>query len=105
MANTVCIVHGAWRRPACSVRAATIRFSRTVRLLKTRRPCGTSATPRAAISSGGSRGTAARRQQPDADIHAGRFAGAVAPKEPEQAAFAQFERHLLQHMAVAVIGV
>ena len=59
MAKTVCSVHGAWRRPACSVRAATIRFSRTVRLLNTRRPCGTSATPRAAISSGGSRVTAA----------------------------------------------
>ena len=34
------------------LRAATLRFSRTVRLRKTRRPCGTSATPQAAIASG-----------------------------------------------------
>src|SRR5260370_359295 len=40
-------------------RAATTRFSRTVRLLKMRRPCGTKATPRAAISSGAKRVTAA----------------------------------------------
>src|SRR5262249_18467693 len=49
-ADTVSKVHGAGlprrRRPA------TTRFSRTVRLLKTRRPCGTSATPWAAIASG-----------------------------------------------------
>ena len=46
------------RLPGSGLRAATIRFSRTVRLLKMRRPCGTSATPRAAICSGASRVTA-----------------------------------------------
>ena len=55
MPNTVSVVHGAWRLPGPGGRAATIRFSRTVRLLKMRRPCGTSAMPRAAIASGGSR--------------------------------------------------
>ena len=59
MANTVCAVHGACRAAALTPRAATIRFSRTVRLLKIRRPCGTSATPRDEITSGGSRVTAA----------------------------------------------
>ena len=52
-ANTVSTVHGACLPPSSGLRAATIRFSRTVRLLKMRRPCGTSATPRAAIVSGG----------------------------------------------------
>ena len=47
----------------------------------------------------------ARRQQTHRDIHAGRFAGAVAPQQAEQPAFAERERHLVQHMAVAVIGV
>ena len=47
------------RGPTCvlpatiGLRAATLRFSRTVRLRNTRRPCGTSATPQAAIASGG----------------------------------------------------
>ena len=104
--------HGGGRR--ARARAATLRFSRTVRLLNTRRPCGTSATPRAAIGSGGSARhrraehfdrAAAWRQQPDGDVHAGRLAGAVAAEQPEQAALAEFERHPLQHMAVAVIGV
>src|SRR5437588_416516 len=40
MAKTVSAVQGACCAPAKPLRAATIRFSRTVRLLKTRRPCG-----------------------------------------------------------------
>ena len=89
MPNTVSMVQGACRLPASGFRAATTRFSRTDRLLKMRRPCGTSATPRAAICSGGSLVTAvpntstaprARRQQPDRDVHAGRLAGAVAAR-------------------------
>ena len=59
MPNTVSMVQGACRLPASGLRAATTRFSRTDRLLKMRRPCGTSATPRAAICSGGSLVTAA----------------------------------------------
>src|SRR6185312_7948839 len=51
MLKTVSSVHGACL-PLSGLRAATLRFSRTVRLLKTRRPCGTSATPRAATISG-----------------------------------------------------
>ena len=114
MPNTVSVVHGAWRLPGPGGRAATIRFSRTVRLLKMRRPCGTSAMPRAAIASGGRRvmsapntstRAAARRQQADHDIHAGRLAGAVAAEQPEQAAFAERERHLLEDVAVPVEGV
>jgi hypothetical protein len=58
MPNTVSIVHGACALPASGLRAATIRFSRTVRLLKMRRPCGTRATPLAAIRSGGNPPTA-----------------------------------------------
>src|SRR5450756_821264 len=53
MPNTVSVVQGACRLPASGRRAATTRFSRTVRLLKMWRPCGTRATPRAAIDSGG----------------------------------------------------
>jgi len=37
-------VHG-FGRPAGARRSATARFSRTVRLRKMRRPCGTRATP------------------------------------------------------------
>ena len=89
IANTVSAVHGACLLPASGLRAATMRFSRTVRLLKMRRPCGTSATPRAATISGDSPVTgvaehrnlaAARRQQAHGDVHAGRFAGAVAAR-------------------------
>ena len=46
-------------RRACARRRS--RFSRTVRLLKMRRPCGTSATPCAAIISGDKPGHRARR--------------------------------------------
>jgi len=52
IANTVSAVHGACLLPASGLRAATMRFSRTVKLLKMRRPCGTNATPAAATSSG-----------------------------------------------------
>src|SRR6185436_17772387 len=44
-------VHSIGKSP-CGFRPATARFSRTVRLRKTRRPCGTSATPSAAMASG-----------------------------------------------------
>ena len=44
-------VHGIGTSP-WGLRPATARFSRTVRLRNTRRPCGTSATPRAAMASG-----------------------------------------------------
>src|SRR5262245_61554153 len=48
---TVSSVHSfGW--PARGARAATARFSRTVRLLNTRRPWGTRATPWAAMTSG-----------------------------------------------------
>ena len=55
MSNTVSMVQNALA--PLGVRAATPKFSRTVRLLNTRRPCGTSATPCAAIRSGGRRAT------------------------------------------------
>src|SRR5213083_579052 len=50
-ADTVSSVHSIGRSPR-GRRPATARFSRTVRLRKTRRPWGTSATPWAAIASG-----------------------------------------------------
>ena len=50
-AETVSSVHSIGKSPR-GLRPATARFSRTVRLRKTRRPCGTSATPRAAMASG-----------------------------------------------------
>src|ERR1035437_6409198 len=53
MPNPVSVVQGACRLPASGRRAATTRCARTVRLLKMWRPCGTRATPRAAIDSGG----------------------------------------------------
>ena len=114
MPNTVSMVQGACRLPASGLRAATIRFSRTDRLLKMRRPCGTSATPRAAICSGGSRVTGVAEHL-DRAVRGGSsptvtfmqvdLAGAVAAEQPEQPAFAERERHLLQHVAVAVEGV
>ena len=79
-----------------------------------RRPCGTSATPRAAIISGDRPVTAspntvdlavARRQQAHGDVHAGGLAGAVAAEQAEHARLAELERHVVQHVAVAVIGV
>ena len=48
---------------------------------------------------------AARRQQAHGDVHAGRFAGAVAAEQAEHARLAELERDVLQHVAVAVIGV
>ena len=48
---------------------------------------------------------AARRQQAHGDVHAGRLAGAVAAEQPEHAGLMQLERDVLQHVAVAVIGV
>ena len=79
-----------------------------------RRPCGTSATPRAAIASGARPVTssptnsdlaAARRQQSQRNIHGGGLAGSVAAEQPQQPRLAQRERDAMQNMAVAVIGV
>ena len=46
-----------------------------------------------------------RRQQADGNIHAGGLAGAIAADQTEHATFAGGERHLLQHVAVAIVGV
>ena len=115
MSNTRSMVHGACLLPASGLRAATSRFSRTVRLLKMRRPCGTSATPRAAIASGGTAGDVVAEHRrprrarggskPTATFMQVDLAGAVAAEQPEQAAFAERERDAMQHMAVAVEGV
>ena len=112
-AQTESSVH-AVAAPARGLRPATTRFSRTVRLRKIRRPCGTRATPCAAIASGARPVTSrpktatrprAGRQQPDGHAHRGGLARAVAAEQPEEAALAEPERHAVQDVAVAVEGV
>ena len=79
-----------------------------------RRPCGTSATPRARSLRAQGRATgspntsivaAARRQQAHGDVMQVDLAGAVAAEQAEQARLAERERHVVQHVAVAVEGV
>jgi hypothetical protein len=91
-----------------------MRFSRTVRLLKIRRPCGTSATPRAAIISGGSRVTGAPNtstlparggNSPTLTFMQVDLPAPLRPSRPSRRPSPSAKRHLLQHMAVAVIGI
>ena len=96
-------------------RAATVRFSRTVRLLKMRRPCGTSADARAATSSGAAPGrprspkTRPRRARggtsPTATFMQVDLPAPLRPSRPEQPALVEPQRDAVQHMAVAVEGV
>src|SRR6185437_9919856 len=44
----------------------------------------------------------ARMQQPDGDVEAGGFAGAVAAEQAEHARFAKLERYVLEDMTVPV---
>ena len=48
---------------------------------------------------------AACGQQADGNVQAGRFTRSVAAEQPEQPAFAERKRDLLQYMAVAVISL
>ena len=88
-------------RPSRSARRDQ-RFSRTVRLLNMRRPCGTSATPRAAIVSGGSRVTGvpntydpavARRQQPMLTFMQVDLPAPLRPRRPSSRPSPSRERH------------
>jgi hypothetical protein len=102
-------VHG-WARPSRFAAVAT-RFSRTVRFGKICRPSGTSPTPSRAIRSGveAERGAARegdraaeRRNEAHDGPHRGRLAHAVAAEQRDHLAVADLERHVEQHLALAV---
>ena len=97
------------------LRAATAGSRAPVRLLKMRRPCGTSATPRAAIISGGSRVDRRRRTPrprrgaaaagPTVTFMQVDLPAPLRPSRPSSAPSPSSNDTLLQHMAVAVEGV
>ena len=105
MPNTVSAVHGAWRLPGpggarrddqvlahgeALEDAAPLRHQRdAARGDRFRRQAGD-------VGAEHLDGAAARRQEADHDVHAGRLAGAVAAEQAEQAAFAERERDLLR---------
>ena len=113
MLNTVNGRHGACLLPWFRLRAATIRFLHCEALedpSALRHQCEL----RAAIISGDLRVTVSPNDHLAAGggskvprrVHArGRFARSVAAKQTEHACFAKFERHVAEHVTVAVESV
>jgi hypothetical protein len=103
-----------FRYPPKPLRAKTVRFSRTVKLGKILRSCGTNPTPSRATAYGGKPADIAiivpnaptPRLQITHDCEDGRgFTGAIAAKEAYDFAGRDKKRYALQNMTFAVISV